>query len=128
MIVFLCMKSILQINRDGLIGCLKRLIFLKVNRLLELGCGNGKLWQENKIELRNREIFLSDISEGMVEEVRNKLGSDFNCIVADAEKIPFKDAYFDSIIANHVLFYLNDLNQGLKRDPSSIKTKWSVIL
>lgn len=88
--------------------------FSRVNRLLELGCGNGKLWQENRIELRNREIFLSDISEGMVEEVRNKLGSDFNCIVADAEKIPFKDMYFDSIIANHVLFYLNDLNLGLK--------------
>lgn len=88
--------------------------FSRVNRLLELGCGNGKLWQENRIDLRNREIFLSDISEGMVEEVRNKLGSDFNCIVADAEKIPFKDSYFDSIIANHVLFYLNDLNLGIK--------------
>lgn len=92
----------------------EKIDFSKVNRLLELGCGNGKLWQENNIDLRNREIFLSDISEGMVEEVRNKLGSDFNCIVADAEKIPFKDAYFDSVIANHVLFYLNDLNQGLK--------------
>lgn len=92
----------------------EKIDFSKVNRLLELGCGNGKLWQENNIDLRNREIFLSDISEGMVEEVRNKLGSDFNCIVADAEKIPFKDAYFDSIIANHILFYLNDLNQGLK--------------
>ena len=88
--------------------------FSRVNRLLELGCGNGKLWQENRIDLRNREIFLSDISEGMVEEVRNKLGTDFNCIVADAEKIPFKDEYFDTIIANHVLFYLNDLNIGLK--------------
>lgn len=88
--------------------------FSRVNRLLELGCGNGKLWQENSIDLRNREIFLSDISEGMVEEVRNKLGSDFNCIVTDAEKIPFKDEYFDSIIANHVLFYLNDLDLGLK--------------
>lgn len=92
----------------------EKIDFSKVSRLLELGCGNGKLWQENKIDLRNREIFLSDISEGMVEEVRNKLGSDFNCIVAYAEKIPFKDAYFDSVIANHVLFYLNDLNQGLK--------------
>lgn len=96
--------------------------FSKVNRLLELGCGNGKLWQENKIDLRNREIFLSDISEGMVEEVRNKLGSDFNCIVADAEKIPFKDSYFDTIIANHVLFYLNDLNLGLKEIDRVLKS------
>lgn len=102
-------------NKQGWFNWLfNQIDFSRVNRLLELGCGNGKLWQENRIDLRNREIFLSDISEGMVEEVRNKLGSDFNCIVADAEKIPFKDEYFDSIIANHVLFYLNDLNLGLK--------------
>lgn len=100
----------------------EKIDFSRVNRLLELGCGNGKLWQENQIDLRNREIFLSDISEGMVEEVRNKLGSDFNCIVADAEKIPFKDAYFDSVIANHVLFYLNDLNQGLKEISRVLKS------
>lgn len=102
-------------NKQGWFNWLfNQIDFSRVNRLLELGCGNGKLWQENRIDLRNREIFLSDISEGMVEEVRNKLGSDFNCIVADAEKIPFKDKYFDTIIANHVLFYLNDLNLGLK--------------
>ena len=102
-------------NKQGWFNWLfEKIDFSKVNRLLELGCGNGKLWQENKIDLRNREIFLSDISDGMVDEVRTKLGSDFNCIVVNAEKIPFKNAYFDTIIANHVLFYLNDLNQGLK--------------
>lgn len=110
-------------NKQGWFNWLfEKIDFSKVNRLLELGCGNGKLWQENKIDLRNREIFLSDISEGMVEEVRNKLGSDFNCIVADAEKIPFKDAYFDSVIANHVLFYLNDLNEGLKEISRVLKS------
>lgn len=110
-------------NKQGWFNWLfNQIDFSKVNRLLELGCGNGKLWQENRIDLRNREIFLSDISEGMVEEVRNKLGSDFNCIVADAEKIPFKDEYFDSIIANHVLFYLNDLNLGLKEIDRVLKS------
>lgn len=110
-------------NKQGWFNWLfNQIDFSKVNRLLELGCGNGKLWQENRIELRNREIFLSDISEGMVEEVRNKLGSDFNCIVADAEKIPFKDSYFDTIIANHVLFYLNDLNLGLKEIDRVLKS------
>lgn len=110
-------------NKQGWFNWLfNQIDFSKVNRLLELGCGNGKLWQENRIDLRNREIFLSDISEGMVEEVRNKLGTDFNCIVADAEKIPFKDEYFDSIIANHVLFYLNDLNLGLKEIDRVLKS------
>ena len=110
-------------NKQGWFNWLfEKIDFSNVNRLLELGCGNGKLWQENKIDLRNREVFLSDISEGMVEEVRNKLGTDFNCILADAERIPFKDAYFDSIIANHVLFYLNDLNLGLKEISRVLKS------
>lgn len=87
--------------------------FNGVNRLLEIGCGNGQLWENNTLNLRNREFFLSDSSEGMVNEVREKYGKKFNCIVVDCEKIPFKDQYFDSIVANHVLFYLNDLNQGL---------------
>ena len=111
----ICLHEKYSTNKQGWFNWLfEKIDFSKVNRLLELGCGNGKLWQENKIDLRNREIFLSDISDGMVDEVRNKLGSNFNCIVVNAEKIPFKDAYFDTIIANHVLFYLNDLNQGLK--------------
>ncbi len=88
--------------------------FNGVYRLLEIGCGNGQLWESNTLNLRNREFFLSDSSEGMVKEVRLKYGSQFNCIVVDCEQIPFKDHYFDCILANHVLFYLNDLDQGLQ--------------
>ena len=49
----------------------------------------------------------------MVHEVRKKLGKDYNCIVADCQAIPFKDGYFDSVIANHVLFYIQNLEKGL---------------
>ncbi len=88
--------------------------FSKINRLLEVGCGNGKLWEENHVDLRNREIFLSDVSFGMVDTVRKKLGQDFNCIVVDCQNIPFKDGYFDALVANHVLFYVQDLSLGLQ--------------
>lgn len=91
-----------------------KISFDGVNRLLEIGCGNGKLWENQSVDLRNREIFLSDASEGMIEEVRSKMGNDFNCIVADCENIPFKNSYFDALVANHVLFYVNDLNKGLE--------------
>lgn len=101
-------------NKTGWFNWLfKQIDFSKVNRLLEIGCGNGKLWENRNIDLRNREIFLSDISEGMVHEVRKKLGKDYNCIVADCQAIPFKDGYFDSVIANHVLFYIQSLDKGL---------------
>ncbi len=88
--------------------------FSRIHRLIEIGCGNGKLWESTHVDLRNREIFLTDKSQGMIEEVRHKLGNDFNCMVADCQAIPFKDAYFDAVVANHVLFYLSDLRRGLK--------------
>lgn len=101
-------------NKTGWFNWLfNRIDFSKVNHLLELGCGNGKLWENRNIDLRNREIFLSDISDGMVHEVRKKLGKDYNCIVADCQAIPFKDGYFDAVIANHVLFYIQNLEKGL---------------
>lgn len=87
--------------------------FNNVYRLLEVGCGNGRLWKQNTIDLRNREFFLSDISSGMVEYVRNSLGEDFNCLTFDCQRIPFKSNYFDMVIANHVLFYAQNIEQAL---------------
>ena len=102
-------------NKQGWFSWLfEQIDFSRINRLLEVGCGNGKLWKNNKIDLRNREIFLSDSSQGMVEEVRKTLGNDFNCMVFSCEQIPFKDDYFDTVIANHVLFYVYDLDLTLK--------------
>ena len=49
----------------------------------------------------------------MLEDTRKKLGNDYNYIVLDAQNIPFKNHFFDTVIANHVLFYLQDLNLGL---------------
>ena len=101
-------------NKTGWFNWLfKQIDFSKVNHLLEIGCGNGKLWENRNIDLRNREIFLSDISEGMVHEVRKKLGKDYNCIALDCQAIPFKDGYFDTVIANHILFYVQNLEKGL---------------
>lgn len=103
-----------SLNKQGWFDWLfEQIDFSKVNRLLEIGCGNGKLWEHQNVDFRNREIFLSDVSEGMVKEVRRKLGKDFNCIVADCQAIPFKDSYFDTVIANHVMFYIQNLSVGL---------------
>ena len=96
--------------------------FSTVYRLLEIGCGNGKLWENNHYNLRNREIFLSDNSAGMVEETKQRLGDDYNYLIIDCNDIPFKSNYFDNIIANHVLFYLNYLNRGLQEITRVLKS------
>lgn len=87
--------------------------FSHSNRILEIGCGDGKLWKDRPLDLRNREVFLSDSSSGMIQDVRKSLGDDFSYMVFDCENIPFKKEYFDIVVANHVLFYLKDVHNGL---------------
>lgn len=87
-------------------------------RILELGCGDGTLWTDN-LSLIPEEISitLSDISSGMLRDARRAIGSSdtrfafraFNC-----KKIPYKDESFDLVIANHVLFYCDNIPAVLK--------------
>lgn len=84
-------------------------------KILELGCGNGRLWIENKAKLpTDCEIILSDISEGMIRDVRREqsLQDDrFSFAAFDCHAIPYEDASFDLVIANHVLFYCKDVDR-----------------
>ena len=44
-------------------------------KVLEIGCGDGTLWKENKDKLpENIEITLSDTSEGMLRDARRNVG------------------------------------------------------
>ena len=108
------LHNLFSVNKTGWFKWLfQHIDFKGVNRLLEIGAGNGALWEQMQIDARNREIFLSDKSEGMVEELKKKFKNDFNYLTIDCESIPFKNEYFDAVIANHVLFYVDDLERGL---------------
>ncbi|HSQ88529.1 MerR family transcriptional regulator [Romboutsia sp.] len=91
---------------------------LKKNyKVLEIGCGNGALWAKN-IEYLNDsiEVTLTDICQDMINDAQVNLdGYDkrFNFQIADPNNIPFEGESFDIFIANHVLFYMKDLNKVL---------------
>ena len=87
-------------------------------RVLELGCGDGTLWTDNLSLLpEDISITLSDISSGMLRDARRAIGSSdtrFAFRAFDCRKIPCKDESFDLVIANHVLFYCDDIPAVLK--------------
>ncbi len=87
-------------------------------RILELGCGDGTLWTENlSLIPEDISITLSDISSGMLRDARRAIGSSdtrFAFRAFDCKKIPYKDENFDLVIANHVLFYCDDIPAVLK--------------
>lgn len=82
-------------------------------RILEAGCGDGALWTENLARLPEKiSVTLSDISEGMLRDARRAVGASdrrFSYRRFDCAKIPFETASFDLVIANHVLFYCENL-------------------
>ena len=86
-------------------------------RLLELGCGSGALWQQNleRIPL-DWKIHLSDLSTGMLRQARDNLieqmpSAYFQTI--DAMAIPYPDASFEAVIANHMLYHVLDRQRAL---------------
>ncbi len=84
-------------------------------RILEIGCGNGELWKDHLEDLPNHvHITLMDISEGMIRDVKRILKDDhrFAYVVGDCQKLDFQEK-FDLIIANHVMFYLDDIPKVL---------------
>lgn len=77
--------------------------------VLEVGCGNGLMWRENLDRIPDGwRITVTDLSAGMVETARNALGDRAAFAVADVEKLPFVDASFDAVIANHMLFHVQN--------------------
>jgi DNA-binding transcriptional MerR regulator/ubiquinone/menaquinone biosynthesis C-methylase UbiE len=88
---------------------------LKGLQILELGCGSGALWTENRdvlAHLPNVRITLSDISEGIIRDLRRSMPNEngsFSFDTFDCHNIPYRDSSFDIVYANHLLFYCEDI-------------------
>ena len=90
------------------------------SRILELGCGDGSLWQRNMDRIPEHwDITLTDFSEGMLQDAKDRLtenGSSrpFRFIQADVRAIPFPDGRFDAVLANHMLYHVNNRHEALQ--------------
>lgn len=85
--------------------------------ILELGCGNGELWYANKDKIPgDSRICLTDVSKGMIRDVEERLkkvSGQFSFEVFDCRQIPKDDESWDMAVANHVLFYLTNLDAAI---------------
>lgn len=100
--------------------------------VLEIGCGDGSLWTANRDKLPDHiAITLTDISEGMLRDARRNLASGtdsrFSFTAADAHHLPFPDDSFDLVIANHVLFYCENLDQAFSEIQRVLTKKGKLI-
>lgn len=101
-------------------------------RVLEIGCGDGSMWYQNLERIpADIRITLSDISVGMLRDARRNIGSDdlrFSFRSFDCQQIPYEAETFDIVIANHVLFYCENVSktcQEICRVPKTRRTAFS---
>ena len=120
-----------SVNKEGWFPWLFSNLHLKSGmKVLELGAGNGALWSQNIDKVpAGVNIILSDISEGMLADAKNEIGDkpEFQYAVIDAQKIPFADDTFDLVIANHMLFYCDDISKALSEIRRVLKPGASLV-
>lgn len=84
-------------------------------RILEIGCGDGTLWKSSLSRLpADVSITLSDLSDGMLRDARRTIGTGdtrFFFESFDCHQIPYPDGSFDLVIADHLLFYCENIPQ-----------------
>ena len=92
-------------------------------RCLEVGTATGN----TLYYLKNKKDYVhSDISLKMCQIAKQKHNPDVVC--CDAEKLPFQDISFDTIIASEVLYYLNKPENFINEARRILKDKGTLIL
>lgn len=95
--------------------------------ILELGCGDGRLWQKNLDKIpEGWDITLTDFSPGMLEDTKKNLTLNlkrFKFNIVDVQHIPYKDNSFDVVIANHMLYHVTNVDKALSEIYRILKPK-----
>ena len=81
--------------------------------VLEVGAGTGKLWTHVDHAGRGLSLTLTDFSSAMCEHLRTTPGARVQ--QCDATDLPFPDASYDTVIANHMLYHLDDPAAALRQ-------------
>jgi SAM-dependent methyltransferase len=80
--------------------------------VLDVGAGTGKLWTHVDYIARGLTLTLTDFSAAMCQQLHTIPGA--RVLQADATDLPFPDASFDTVIANHMLYHVDDPDAALR--------------
>jgi ubiquinone/menaquinone biosynthesis C-methylase UbiE len=95
------------------------------SQVLDIGCGTG--WYLNSLLESNIQGVGLDISEGMLDIARERLGRSGLLVQGDARALPFKDRAFSCLLMARVLSHISETETAideLSRELRSTGTLW----
>lgn len=98
--------------------------FKKTDKVLDLGGGTGRV---AKFFLSMvHEVVVVDASRGMLSQCKNHTG--INCVLGDAENIPYSDGYFDKVIIVDAFHHFKNQQKAIQEIKRVLKEKGEVII
>ena len=114
-----------SINKTGWINWIYSMYEINEgDSIIELGCGNGNLWNKYYTDLpNNTKLVLSDYSKNILNTAKMNLKHEENIeyLVIDIQNIPFESESFDVVIANMVLHHIMDIEKALNEVKKVLK-------
>lgn len=92
--------------------------------VLDIGCGPGRHYAQLLARAPSLRYFALDLSPFMLRKHPDKSGS---LALANALRLPYAEACFDVVMANHVLYHLGDIDQGLREIKRVLKPRGKVL-
>lgn len=110
----------------------ERLNLQRGQHVLEIGCGNGRLWSANIYRLpEGLRITLSDRSEGMLSQAKENLADyaeelkmrniQIDFVIMDANDLELSTQTYDCIVANHMLYHVENQESCLQAISKALK-------
>lgn len=83
-------------------------------RILDIGCGTGRLLKLLGTRFPQAELTGLDLAENMLHQAAERLPSTVCLVQGDAEQLPFSDARFDLVVSSSTFQWLDPLSPCFK--------------
>ncbi|MBF0117876.1 MAG: bifunctional demethylmenaquinone methyltransferase/2-methoxy-6-polyprenyl-1,4-benzoquinol methylase UbiE [Desulfobacterales bacterium] len=92
------------------------------SKMLDIGCGTGKIAFEAKKRYPLSQIFGIDITIEMLKVAINRIGSEkIEWSIGDAEALPFGDNTFDAVTSGYLIRNVKDIRAAIKEQIRVVK-------
>lgn len=101
---------------------------LPAERVLDVGCGTGRLLEALAERTGNPELFGIDSVPGMLDVARRRVGQRATLLRGDAAQLPFDNANFQLVVSTSALHYFADVDAALREIRRVIDSSGNLVI